>query len=428
MSNRYVRGALAAVAVTVGATVTALVPTAAQAHSLESSTISTHVSATGVDATISIALDTLDEALGGEPLASGDVEAWAERVTAYLDDHLTVTGADGAEWQETFGAVARESVEGIDSVSVDVAFDTGGSGTSVFEIAYDAVIDAVPGHEAVVVLTDAAGDVSTAGVLTSSTDALAVSTGADAGAAAASALDMVGHGFHHVLAGADHLLFLVVLLLTAPVVVVAGRWRRRTALAPTARDVLAVVTSFTVGHSLTLVGSALGWVHLPSRLVEVLVGASVGVAAVHAVRPLVRRGEALIAGVFGLVHGLAFAGILTDLGLEGSTTVLTLLAFNVGVELAQLAATAAVFPSLYLLARTRAYPAVRVAGAVVALAAAVGWVVDRLGLRANPLGALEDAAIAHPGAVVGGLALLALTAWLVDRRPPRSGLGRAALR
>jgi len=61
--------------------------------------------------------------------------------------------------------------------------------------------------------------------------------------------------------------------------------RRRTDLLPTGRSVLGVVTAFTLGHSVTLIASALGWVHVPSRLVEVLVAVSVGVAAIHALRP-----------------------------------------------------------------------------------------------------------------------------------------------
>ena len=117
------------------------------------------------------------------------------------------------------------------------------------------------------------------------------------------------------------------------------------------------------------------------------------------------------------MHGLAFAGILTDLGLDGSASVLALLAFNVGVELAQLVTVALLFPSLYLLSRTRAYPVVRVALAGVALAAATGWALDRLGVLANPLAGVEEAAIGHPWVVVVGLALLAGGCWLLDRRP-----------
>jgi HupE / UreJ protein len=71
----------------------------------------------------------------------------------------------------------------------------------------------------------------------------------------------------------------------------------------------------------------------------------------------------LLAGAFGLVHGLAFASAsLADLGLTGSASVLGLLTFDVGVELAQLMAVARLFPSLYLISRTRFHPAVRLPG------------------------------------------------------------------
>ncbi|WP_222195834.1 HupE/UreJ family protein [Modestobacter italicus] len=384
----------------------------AQAHSLTSSTLSVRVGDEQVEATVSVAADTLDAVLGE---AATDAA-----VTGYLADHLTVTGSDGSVWAETWSPVVRETVEGIDSYRVDVMLDSGGADPSSFTLAYDGVIATDSSHEAVVVLTDAAGDISTAGVLSATDDTLVVGD-----AAATGLTDMVGYGLHHVLEGADHLLFLLTLLLVAPVVAVGGRWRRRDGVRPTLGAVLAVVTAFTVGHSSTLLASALGWVTAPSAPVEVLIAVSVGVAAVHALRPLARRGEVLVAGGFGLVHGLAFAGILTDLGLAGVTSVPALLAFNVGVELAQLLTVALVFPSLYLLSRTRWYPRVRVAGALLALVAATTWALDRLGWLADPLAGVEETLVAHPWWVVVGVALLALAARATD---PPVGRGRWAAR
>jgi hypothetical protein len=274
------------------------------------------------------------------------------------------------------------------------------------------------------VLTDAAGEISTPGVVTASDNTLRVGDAADVGL-----VDMVGHGYHHVLEGADHLLFLVTLLLVAPLVAAGARWRRRDGVVPTLRKVVRVVTAFTVGHSLTLIASALGWVSVPSAPVEVLIAASVGVSAVHAIRPLARHGEEFIAGAFGLVHGLAFAGILTDLGLDGSSSLLALLAFNVGVELAQLLTVALVFPALCLTSRTRFYPVLRLGGASVALAAATGWALERLGVVANPLAGVEQAVIGHPWWVVAGLAAVAASCWLAEHRRLRgSAVGRMAER
>jgi hypothetical protein len=409
-----------AAAATLAAGSVLLLPAAASAHSLESSTVSVVVGEDSADATISVALETLDEVLGTDYAAGSDVSSYADEVIAYLDEHLTVTGADGSTWTGTWSNAVTESVEGIQSFSVDVSLDTGGAEASGFTLDYDAIIESDPTHEAVVVLTDAAGEISTAGVLDASDSSLQIGATADVGIA-----DMIGYGFHHVLEGADHLLFLVTLLLVAPLVAIAGSWRRADGVLPTARKVVGVVTAFTAGHSLTLIASALGWVSLPTTPVEVLIAASVGVAAVHAMRPLARHGEEAIAGLFGLVHGLAFAGILTDLGLDGSTSLLALLAFNLGVELAQLVTVVLLFPSLYLLSRTRSYRSVRLAGASVAFAAAGGWALDRLGVLGNPLAGVEDWAIGHPWYVVVALALLAVCCWTIDRRRVRS-LRRAA--
>ena len=400
---------LAAAAAVAGGLVLA-VPSVASAHSLDSSTISVRVEEDSAEATVSVALETVDDAFGTDRTTT-DVDQYAAELTAYLDEHLSVTGADGTAWSERWSDPVLEPVEGIESFSVDVALDAAGADPSSFTVTYDAIVEADSAHEAVLVLTDAAGEVSTAGVLDATSTSLRIGDAVEAGLA-----DMLGYGLHHVLEGADHLLFVVTLLLAAPVVAVAGRWRRREGLVPAARRVVGVVTAFTVGHSLTLIASALGWVQLPSAPVEVLIAVSVGVAAVHAIRPLARHGEEVIAGAFGLVHGLAFAGILTDLGLGGSASLLGLLAFNVGVELAQLLTVALLFPSLYLASRTRAGTAVRVVGASVALAAATGWALERLGVLANPLAGVEDAAITHPWSVIAGLAAVATACWLVDRR------------
>jgi len=386
--------------------VLALGATPAAAHSLDSTTVSVHVSAEQADATITLPVETLAEAIGtGQPDDT--------TVVAYLADHLTATGADGPVWGESFSTPAAETVEGIESLVVDVTFDSAGAGAEDFTLTYDAIVADVPGHEAVVVLTDADGQVSTAGVLTSAGDSLTIG---DVSATSTGVVDMVGYGLTHVLEGADHLLFLTVLLLPAPLLVVANRWTGRRALLPSVRQVLAVATAFTIGHSITLVAAGLGLVQVPSRPVEVLIALSVAVGALHAWHPLVRRGEVLIASGFGLVHGVAFAGILTDLGLGGGAAVAPLLAFNVGVELAQLLVVLAVFPSVFLLSRTRFHVGVRRAGAALALGAASAWVLDRVGILTDPVGPVEDWAVSHLWWVALGLALVAGGLWWVERR------------
>ena len=79
---------------------------------------------------------------------------------------------------------------------------------------------------------------------------------------------------------------------------------------------------------------------------------------------------------------------------------------------------ALVFPSLYLVSRTRWYPVLRLGGAALALAAATGWALDRLGVHPDPLAGAEEAVVGHPWYVVVGLALVAVACRLADRRAP----------
>ena len=231
--------------------------------------------------------------------------------------------------------------------------------------------------------------------------------------------------------GLDHLLFMACLLLVAPLAVVGRRWRvGDDGMRATARRVVHTSTAFTIAHSLTLVAAARGWVVLPTALVETVIGVSLVVAAVHVIRPLVtggRRAEPGIAFGFGLVHGLAFAALTASLGVDGAAGTWTLLGFNLGVELAQLIVVAAVLPSLLILSRTTWYRPVTVTLAVVAGLLALGWTVDRAGGPTSPFGGVESIVADHAVAAVALLAVVAVTARVVDRRQdPEPALGAVA--
>jgi hypothetical protein len=185
----------------------------------------------------------------------------------------------------------------------------------------------------------------------------------------------------HIWMGFDHLLFLLSLLLPAVLVrsrVPGATWTG----APTFRhafwDVFRVVTAFTVAHSITLSLAALGVVSLPSRLVESAIAASVVLAALNNVRPVVFGGRWIIAFAFGLIHGFGFASVLADLGLPRDSLLLALVAFNVGVELGQLAIVAVFLPIAYALRDTWLYRRVILAGGslLVAVLAAL-WLAER---------------------------------------------------
>ena len=230
---------------------------------------------------------------------------------------------------------------------------------------------------------------------------------------------MVRLGMRHIAEGTDHLLFLLVLLLPAPLAAVAGRWGRYAGARQGAARLLRVVTAFTVGHSLTLAAAATGWVRAPSAIVEILIAVSILVSAAHAIRPIFPGREALVAGGFGLVHGLAFATTIAGYGIDPWHTVLTVLGFNLGIELMQLAIVVATVPWLLSLARTPVYAVLRVSGAAAAGVAAIGWIGERAFGLANPVGPLVDVVASHGPILIVGLAALALIADQRVRFVPR---------
>lgn len=130
-------------------------------------------------------------------------------------------------------------------------------------------------------------------------------------------------GVEHILGGFDHLIFVLALLF----------------LVSFNKRLLLTITAFTGAHSLTLGLSALGWLTLRSPPVEATIALSIMLVAgeaLHKQTTLSRRWPALVAFLFGLVHGLGFAGALQDIGLPQNHLMVALLTFNVGVELGQL--------------------------------------------------------------------------------------------
>ena len=173
-------------------------------------------------------------------------------------------------------------------------------------------------------------------------------------------------GVHHILIGPDHLLFLVGLLL----------------LGGTLKQLLLVVSAFTIAHSITLSLAALGMVMPPANAIEPAIALSI--VYVGADNLLVRSGgrdtRAWIAFAFGLIHGFGFANVLRDMDLPGRALGWTLFAFNVGVEIGQVLFVG-IIASLFAWIRSRSEAAGRrlaLAGSIVVILAGAFWFVQRV--------------------------------------------------
>lgn len=192
-------------------------------------------------------------------------------------------------------------------------------------------------------------------------------------------VDFVREGVHHILIGYDHLAFLISLLLPAALIRAARRWQPSPGLRSSFLHILGIVTAFTVAHSITLSLAALGWITPASRWVEAAIAASVLLAALNNIWPVVTKRVWVVAFVFGLIHGFGFAGALAELGLPLQSRLLALFGFNLGVELGQLAVVVVLLPLLFLLRKQHWYARVAMPLLSIAIALLAGWwLVQRL--------------------------------------------------
>ncbi len=180
-------------------------------------------------------------------------------------------------------------------------------------------------------------------------------------------------GTWHIWIGYDHILFLLSLLLPAVLVRRQGQWEGSSSLTGSIKEVLKVVTAFTLAHSITLSLAALQVISLPSRLVESAIAASVVFAALNNLRGAIESRRWVMAFAFGLIHGFGFASVLADLGLPQNALVLALVGFNLGVEVGQLAIVAVFLPLAFLLRHTRFYRVGVLKGGSVLVAILAGW-------------------------------------------------------
>jgi hypothetical protein len=188
----------------------------------------------------------------------------------------------------------------------------------------------------------------------------------------------VTQGIWHVWIGYDHLAFLILLLLPSVLRSTGTAWREAGGFKETARDLLRIITAFTLAHSVTLALAATGTVHVPVRPIEIAIAASIVIAGLLNLFPSAAQARLGLAFGFGLVHGFGFANALAELGSHGARLVPTLAGFNIGVELAQLTLVIVVLP-LLLKARISTFYAARFmpAASLAAAMAGAAWLAAR---------------------------------------------------
>ncbi|MCX5087433.1 HupE/UreJ family protein [Streptomyces sp. NBC_00365] len=399
----------------------------AAAHPMPHSVVQLDVYKASVTARLELPVGDFSTASGID-LTSTDsaaLPAKAKAIRTYLGRHISPTTLKGEAWQVNIGALSlsrtQQTATGPYRELVVKAVLTPPTGGDVrhFTLNYDVIVHQVVTHVALVSVRQDwdAGRVSGEGATQVGTVRLDIrhmsvpplTVDLGKGSAWRGFVAMVELGGNHILTGTDHLLFLLILLLPAPLRATGGRWNGLVGARAALGRIGRITIAFTAGHSVALAATTLGRLEIPSWPVEAFIAASILVGAIHAIRPLFPGREAVVAGVFGLGHGMAFSFVLAEMHLSTGQLVFSLLGFNLGIELLQLLLVCLALPSLLVLARLRIQPTLRLSGALLTGTAALGWLADRLGAP-NPVARTADSAGSHTTLMPATLALAAVVA------------------
>lgn len=351
---------------------------AALAHKPSDSYLSLQVTETAIHGQWDIALRDLDYALGLDDnqdgaITWGELRAHHADIAAYALARLTLS-ADG---EACTTAVLEHLVDDhSDGAYAVLRFSASCQAAAhVLSASYRLFFDVDPQHRGLLRL-EHAGQTHTA-IFATATPVQRFELGENDHLR--QFIDYIAHGVWHIWIGFDHLLFLLSLLLPAVLIRVDGGWTGAARFRDALWDVVKVVSAFTLAHSITLTLAALDVIQLPSRWVESAIAASVIVAALNNLIVMAGASRWLFAFAFGLIHGFGFASVLADLGLPQNALLLALVAFNLGVELGQLAIVALFLPLAWGVRNQWIYRrGVLAGGSLLVIVTASVWLVERV--------------------------------------------------
>ncbi len=351
--------------------------TAALAHTSSNGFLTARIVGRNIDGSLEIAVRDAELAVGLDAnhdgrITWGELRAAEPQLVQYLSGHVSFS-TQGRACEFAFQPL--EVNARVDGHYVWLPFrGRCPLPISRLEVGYTVLDGLDPSHRGL--LTLIAGDTAQTGVLGGGTTAAIYSAFAPDRWRAFQ--DYFKAGVWHIVTGIDHLLFLLSLLLPAVLLRKAGRWEPVPEARPALIGIVKVVTAFTLAHSITLTLAALDVVRLPSRLTESVIAASIILAAVNNIFPVITESRARIAFGFGLLHGFGFASVLSDMGLPPGARLISLFSFNLGIEAGQLSVVLAVMPVIYALRSGLFYRRTVMPWGSAAIAAlAFVWLVQR---------------------------------------------------
>ena len=407
-----------------------------RAHQTPNTIVLFDIRPDGVAAELQLPLGELELAFGNDVTKSPEtlVARLGTQLQAYLKAHIHPQAADGRLWSVSIVymnvAPAEQTYSGpFQEITIRLWMQPpAGANSRNFTLNYDVIMHQVVTHAALVSIRNdwetgiIAEHPVEAGVIrvdTGSNQIYPLKINLEEGSWRNGFSSMVRLGMDHIAAGTDHLLFLLTLLLPAPLLATKKRWGNFGGIRYSIVHLLRVVTAFTVGHSITLLAGVIGWLQFPNQPIEILIAFSILVSAVHAFRPIFPGREVYVAAGFGLIHGMAFAGTLVNLNLAPAYMTLSILGFNIGIELMQLFVIMLTVPWLILLSRTSLYTSFRVTGAVVAAIAALAWMTERILQKTNPLTMLVEKIAAYAPWIIVALACASILSYTIEQQKRR---------
>ncbi|UII35054.1 HupE/UreJ family protein [Fulvivirga ulvae] len=315
----------------------------------------------------------------------------------YILDHVSLQSPDGQLWRVT---ITDLKIDG-ESGSAQAAYrelvahlsltPPANSDVRQFSLRYDIIVHQLVTHKVLVSIDEdwrnginstkqqELGVIKT-NVRTNTVPTLEVNL--DQGSRWNGFKSMFAYGMQHIREGLDHILFLLTLLLIAPLLITNGRWSDFQGLRYTLFRFLKISLAFTIGHSVTLLIGSFNLLSFKVQYIEVLVAFSILISAIHCMRPLFSKKETWIAAGFGLIHGLAFSLSIADMALGWESKLISILGFNLGIESMQLIIMLLFFPVL-LLSRWRFYRGIRVMFAVLTIIISLAWITERISNQEN---------------------------------------------
>lgn len=406
------------------------------AHPMPYSVLLLDIGGHSVKAELQLPLSELELAFGHQVNQNTDglVARLGPQLQAYLLKHIHPVTMDGKPWTVAITQLkvqpAEQSMTGrYNELSVQLILTPPSDATPRhFMLNYDAIIHQVVTHYALVSVRQDWDNAQTSGhpyqvaaikMNTIENKLYPVEINVQEGTLWTGFQNMVSLGIDHIKEGTDHLLFLLTLLLPATLTFRNGRWNGFAGTRRSLSNILKIVTAFTVGHSITLIIGALGIFHFPSKVIEVLIALSILISAVHAFKPIFPGKEIFIAAGFGLIHGMAFAETLINLNLDALRMILSVMGFNIGIELMQLFIIAITIPWLIILSKQNRYLGIRIGGAIFAGLAALAWMAERISGDSNPVSSFVTNAAGYGLWMILLLALFAVSGFVIpSKRKP----------